>query len=259
MILTGDYHTHTPYSHGKNTVDENVQRAKEIGLKQIGITDHGYTHISFGLRRHEIEDYKAECRAAAKKHGIDVLVGLEANICGVSGKSDLTEKDFEDFDLYLCGKHAFIWFDRLVYDTMLFGAKNYVFERLNMKPSKGMLARNTRAYNNAIMKNPLDAITHINFYCPANAVEVAKCAADYGTYIELNSKKTHLTDEEIMDIIAKTSARFIINSDAHKAERVGDISLVEEQLARLDFPMDRIDNIDGRTPNFRFAEFKKHM
>ena len=259
MVLTGDYHTHTPYSHGKNTIDENAQRAKEIGLKQIGITDHGYTHISFGLRRKEIESYKAECKAATEKYGIDVLVGLEANICGVSGKSDLTEKDFEDFDLYLCGKHAFIWFDRAVYDTMLFGAKNFAVYRLNMKPSKSMLARNTRAYTNAIIKNPLDAITHLNFYCPANAVEVAKCAADYGTYIELNSKKKHLTDDELMDIVAKTSARFIINSDAHSASRVGEISLVEKQLARLDFPMDRIDNIDGRFPKFRFAEFKKHL
>ncbi len=259
MILTGDYHTHTPYSHGKSTVDENVARAKELGLEQIGITDHGYTHISFGLRRRETEAYKAECRAAAEKYDMDVLVGIEANICGVSGKSDLTEKDFENFDLYLCGKHAFIWFDRTFYDTFLFGAKNYIFERLSLKPSKGMLSRNTRAYNNAIMKNPIDAITHINFYCPANAVEVAKCAADYGTYIELNSKKTHLTDEELMDIVAKTSARFIINSDAHHKNRIGEIKLVEEQLSRLDFPMDRIDNIDGRRPNFRFAEFKKHM
>ena len=35
MILTADYHTHTPYSHGKNTVFENVARAKELGLKSV--------------------------------------------------------------------------------------------------------------------------------------------------------------------------------------------------------------------------------
>lgn len=53
MILTADYHTHTPYSHGKGTVEENAARAKELGLKQIGITDHGFSHIAFGLRRKE--------------------------------------------------------------------------------------------------------------------------------------------------------------------------------------------------------------
>ena len=88
---------------------------------------------------------------------------------------------------------------------------------------------------------------------------MAKVAADYGTYIELNSKKEHLSDEQLNDIVQKTSARFIINSDAHAAVRIGDTALVEEQLKRLSFPMDRIDNIEGRHPNFRFTEFKKHL
>ena len=122
-----------------------------------------------------------------------------------------------------------------------------------------MIDYNTKAYIKAIKNNPLDAITHLNFLCPAKALEVAKCAADYGTYIELNSKKRHLTDEELTDIMQKTEARFIIDSDAHTASRVGDTKIVEEQLARINFPMDRIDNIDGRYPNFRFAEFKKHL
>ena len=51
MILTADYHTHTPYSHGKNTVLENAVAAKEKGLKQLGITDHGFNHLLFGLKR----------------------------------------------------------------------------------------------------------------------------------------------------------------------------------------------------------------
>jgi hypothetical protein len=61
-----------------------------------------------------------------------------------------------------------------------------------------------------------------------------------------------------MEIVEKTSARFIINSDAHWAERIGDTQRVDEQLARIPFPTDRIDNIDGKFPNFRFTEFKKH-
>ena len=80
MILTADYHTHTPYSHGKNTIEENVARAKELGLKEIGITDHGFSHVAFGLHRKEVSAYKAECEAAEQKYGIKVLVGIEANI-----------------------------------------------------------------------------------------------------------------------------------------------------------------------------------
>lgn len=258
MILTGDYHTHTPYSHGKNTVEENARAAKEAGLKQLGIADHGFSHIAFGLRRKKLASYKAECRAAVEKYGIDVLVGIEANIRGVDGKADLTERDYEDFDLYLCGKHVFIRYDKIS-DVFGYGAGNFFADKLLKKPSKALIERNTKAYINVIKQNPIDAVTHLNYLCPANALEVAKCAADHGTYIELNSKKLHLTDEELCEIATKTSARFIINSDAHSQERVGDIGSVQEQLERIAFPLDRIDNIDGRFPSFRFAEHKRRM
>jgi dihydroxyacetone kinase-like predicted kinase len=73
---------------------------------------------------------------------------------------------------------------------------------------------------------------------------------DKADIIELLSKH--------FEIAQKTSARFIINSDAHSVGRVGDIKIVEEQLSRIEFPLHRIDNIDGRLPTFRFAEYKKN-
>ena len=63
MILTADYHTHTPYSHGKNTVMENVAKAKEEGLKQLAISDHGFSHVVYGLRRGKLNSYIADCKS----------------------------------------------------------------------------------------------------------------------------------------------------------------------------------------------------
>lgn len=256
MILTADYHTHTPYSHGKNTVEENARRAKEIGLQELGIADHGFGHITYGISRKAIEDYKRDCAQASEKYGVKVLVGIEANILGVSGKTDLEERDYEHFDLYLCGKHVFVAYEGGK-NRRGYGWGNFFTDKLHKTPSKKLIEENTKAYINTIKNNPIDAITHLNYLCPSNALEVAKCAADYGTYIELNSKKSHLTDEELMEIVQKTTARFIVSSDAHSATRVGEINLVEEQLSRLNFPMDRIDNAFGKTPNFRFAEYRK--
>ena len=258
MILTADYHTHTPYSHGKNTVLENAQRAKELGLKEIAISDHGFSHVVYGIRRRQLSSYIEECKNAEKETGVKVLVGIESNIRGVNGKADLKEKDYEKFDVYLCGNHIFIFY-ATNRDRWMYGWGNVLSRTIRRHSSEKLIARNTKAYINAIKNNPIDAVTHLNFLCPANALEVAKCASDYGTYIELNSKKKHLTDDELMEIVQKTDARFIINSDAHSASRVGDTKLVEEQLSRLDFPMERIDNIDGRFPTFRFAEFKKRL
>ncbi len=258
MLLTGDYHTHTLYSHGKNTVAENVAQAQELGLKEIAITDHGFAHKAFGIKRKEVADCKKECEEAERTYGVKVLLGMEANIRGFMGITDMTEADYEHFDIYNCGYHVFIsckpW-------THTFGyfLGNLLARKLFRHPSKRLIERNTKAYIEAIKNNPIDTLTHLSYVCPANVVEVAKCAADYGTYIELNSKKAHLTDEQLMEIVQKTDARFIINSDAHSMERVGDTKIVDEQLARIAFPMDRIDNIEGRLPSFRFAEYKKRM
>ena len=258
MILTGDYHTHTPYSHGKGSVNENAARAKELGLKQIAITDHGFSHVAFGLRHYRLENYIKDCQEASKKHQIDVLVGIESNILGADGGADLQEKDYEKFDVYLCGNHIFIWYDSIK-DWWNYGLGNIAERKLKKEYSSALIENNTKAYINTIKKNPIDILTHLNYLCPCDTLEVAKCAADYGTYIELSAKKRHLSDEQLTEILEKTDARFVINSDAHTSDRVGDSKIVEEQLQRLQLPMDRIDNIDGKYPQFRFAEFKKHL
>lgn len=51
--------------------------------------------------------------------------------------------------------------------------------------------------------------------------------------------------------------RFIIDSDAHSADRVGDTKIAEELLSQASVPLEQIDNIDGREPKFRFAEYKR--
>lgn len=256
MKLTADYHTHTIFSDGKNTALENAMRAKEIGLAAIAITEHGFSHPFRGLKRKETEAWFAEIGKARAETGFPVLAGMECNIRGVSGLCDFTEEDYERFDVFLAGIHIVIRYERLG-DTKL-GWGGWLRRSLKIKPSRSLVRDTTRAYINAIEKNPVDVITHLNFQCFADVEEVAKCCRDYGTYLEISSKKQHLTDEEL-DRVTQTGVRFVINSDAHSVDRIGDTALAEEQIARVGVPLDRIDNIDGRLPVFRFAEFKKHM
>ena len=57
--------------------------------------------------------------------------------------------------------------------------------------------------------------------------------------------------------MADCGARFVIDSDAHSADRVGDTAIAESLLAEAGISRDLIDNIDGRTPHLRFAEYKR--
>ncbi|HHY91255.1 MAG TPA: PHP domain-containing protein, partial [Clostridiales bacterium] len=60
MKIFADYHTHTRYSHGKGTIQQNVEAAQRKGLKEIAITDHGSGHFLYGVKRKDIFKMKKE-------------------------------------------------------------------------------------------------------------------------------------------------------------------------------------------------------
>ncbi len=254
MILSADYHTHTPYSHGKNTVLENALAAKAKGLKEIAITDHGFNHLIFGLKRKKLSALRAEIDEAEKLTGLKVLMGMESNLISIDGETDMRESDLQYFDIYLCGLHEVLKYKSFsdMYSLMI---KNYAAYKCGKKPSDKVVRDTTAAYINAVKNNPIDIITHVNYKCYCDLEEVAKCCADYGTYIEINTKKRHVSAGEL-NKMAATGVRFVIDSDAHSADRVGDTKIAEELLAEAGIPLDRIDNIDGRLPKFRFAAYK---
>ncbi len=254
MILTADYHTHTPYSHGKNTVLENAKAAKRNYLKQIAITDHGFNHLLFGLKRKNLTDLRNEIIEAEKLTGVNVLMGMESNLISVDGDTDMRKEDLQYFDIYLCGIHEVLKY-KTFSDMRNIMIKNYIAYKLGRVPAQKVIDTTTKAYINAIKNNPIDIITHINYKCYCNLEEVAKCCADYGTYIEINTKKRHISAEEL-NMMAATGVKFVIDSDAHSEDRVADTKIAEELLASAKIPLEQIDNIDGRLPNFRFKEYK---
>lgn len=254
MILTSDYHTHTVFSHGEGTILENAMVGAKMGLKEIGISDHGFSHPAFGLKIRNVKKMVGLCSEATNITGVKTLLGIESNVTGIDGSVDLKPKNYDYFDVFLTGIHMFILYKPNTVFSL--GLSNFFNSIKSVpKPSKRLVDLNTKTLINVVKKNPVDAITHLNYRSYSNAVEVAKVCADYGTYIELNSKKVHLSDEELYQV-CKTGVNFIINSDAHTPSRVGEISLVEKMLERVEVPTSRIHNVDGRLPDFRFQRFK---
>ena len=67
MILFGDYHTHTIYTHGKSTIEENVLVAIKKGLKEVAITEHSYKHFAHPVKRKNIKVMREEVDRLNKK------------------------------------------------------------------------------------------------------------------------------------------------------------------------------------------------
>ena len=54
--LMADYHTHTYFSHGKGSIEGNVQAAIARGLKAVALTDHGFSQPMVGLTGENIKN-----------------------------------------------------------------------------------------------------------------------------------------------------------------------------------------------------------
>lgn len=250
MQFFGDYHTHTIYSHGKGTIEENVHEAERKGLKQIAISDHGLGHIAFGLRRRELDEVRAKIDAVNAKSTVKTFMSVESNMISTEGWVDVNENDLEYFDILLCGYHKFIW-PKHFFDALNYITYNGMYNMFKFEPSKAVVRSNTKSYIRAIQRYPIDVITHVNYGLKVNCEEVAKAARDYGTLIEINSKRISYTDEEFCKMY-DTGVSFIVDSDAHTVNRVGEFSLAESLIDRLKIDPKRIVNAVGNSEEIPF-------
>ena len=240
-----DHHTHTIYSHGKGTIEDNVKVAAARGLKSIAITDHGPGHLTYGIDMEKLPQMRRDIAAIKDAFPqVEILLGVEANTLRVAPYLDVPPEDGNKFDILLAGYHFGIRHCGMV--------PNYLYHKLKMSPREGssLLVKNTAMildslYANEEAGNHIDILTHPGDKGPFDIEDIARACADTGTLIEINDKHAHLTVDEIK-IAAKYDVQFVIGSDAHVPAKVGSF---EGPLARaLEAGLDpaRIVNIELR-------------
>ncbi len=247
MPVLGDYHTHTVFSHGHGSIEDNVKAAIGCGLKEIAITDHGFYHDFYGVRRMDLSSMIDEVkRLRALYPQIKIYLGLETNLVDSTGRVDIDESDYEWMDIMICGYHKCTNATNIG-EFFGFNLPNFVSGLT--KFSSKQIVRNTDAYIKALERYKIDIISHPNYGIKTDVKEIAKAAAYYGTLLELNGKKVSLTDDEIFSIL-ETGVNLIIDSDAHSPEKVGYFGVPLSYVNRLNIPVDRIANFD-KIPSFR--------
>lgn len=222
MKTKADYHVHSTYSrhnHGKSTIEEIVQKAVELGLEEIAITDHGPKHYLFGIQKNNLKEAKDKIIDLRKKYPqIKILLGVEANILDYEGNTDITDEVIKYCDIILCGYHIGVLFSS-VKDAWKFSAMNKL-GRKNKKIYEEMKAKNTEAVVKAMHKYKINILTHPGDKIPLNTDLIAKAAEETGTILEINNSHSHLNAEEIKAAL-KYNVKFVINSDSHIKDKIG--------------------------------------
>ncbi len=209
MKLLVDLHTHTVASgHAYCTVNELVEKAHQLSLEAIAITDHGPglpngPHIFHFSNQERFKTIPGNCV---------VLSGVEEDINGPKGEVFLPENTLSSLEIVLIGLHPYP--DGWAYTN----SKEIVLKSLL-----------------TAMENPLiKGVTHpVNNWFDFNSGEIKKIvknARATGTAVELNlSKITGLEKRlfEFLDLAAEFNAPLMINSDAHAVHELGDFKSLD--------------------------------
>jgi putative hydrolase len=244
MKTTSDYHIHSTYSknnHGKSTIEEIVQQAVLLGLKEIAITDHGPGHFLYGIRADKIAVAKSEIINLRKKYPqIKILFGVEANILNYDGDTDINEDLLKSCDIILCGFHLGAKFSTFK-DFWGFIVLNYL-GRFNKNLKEHMTNKNTEAVVNALNKYDIKILTHPGDKMPVDIEKIARAAEKNNTILEISNHHDHLTSDEIK-IAAKYKVRFVISSDAHIKENIGKFEKALNEAVKAKLNLKRIINL----------------
>lgn len=223
MRIIADLHTHTRYSHGKGTVTDNVSVALARGLEAIGITDHGPRSSPWvATPAKDFAVMQREVRAVDQRAvGIRVLAGVECNIISVKGELDLSAQIRQGLDLVFAGLHPGV-VPASGRDWLLLAGNNWAAKFSTRLRQRARII-NTEAVVAAVHTNQIDLITHPGYHLDIDTNELAKACAQRGTAMEINAHHHEMT-VAFVRAAARQGVRFLINSDAHRPNDVGNLA-----------------------------------
>lgn len=234
--LVYDLHTHTTYSHGKGSVEDNVRMAFDKGLEYIAISDHGPGHLFYGVNRNEFVNMRNDIeRMNVKYPKMHVKMSVEANIIKGGNGLDIRPEEFEEFDFIIAGYHY-----------GLFGCdcmRNWMWNKGFRAGEESLRRSNTEMVIKALRQNDISILTHPGDKGPFDIKAIAEVCAETDTLMEINTWHGHMTKEEIEIAAQVEGVSFIISSDAHTPDRVGDFRDGVIRALQAGIDLKRIVNI----------------
>lgn len=236
MKVFAEYHSHTKYSDGKATMEQMVDEASRLGYEVYGISDHGYRHNFFGVKREYYPKMRDEVfRLNELYPNMKILLGVEANILDDKGNIDVDDYIMNYVDYVIAGYH----FGSKVPNSA--GLTNHICNYFKIY-TKNTVEYNTNALINAMKNNDIFILTHPGDKGRIYTREVAKVALDTNTVLEINAHHDNLSSEQLLEII-DLDIKYSLASDAHRPEHLKGIDIAKERAVASGVDISRIINV----------------
>jgi histidinol-phosphatase (PHP family) len=225
-----DYHVHTCWSDGVGAAAELVARAVELGLPEVGLTDHLVPFDpddDYGVPHHQLAEYVAAVREAAAERRAHVLVSIEVDYAPQTWAQMVDLVGGHRFDYIIGSVHAV--------DGK---AVDYIEETVlrNWPDEDVLYTRYYRTVAEMAASGVIDIVGHLDLpkkfgRRPGPAVRRTEDAAldaiaAAGVLVEINTSGLRFRSGEPFpsaDLLAKVHDRGIgitFGSDAHRVEDV---------------------------------------
>ncbi len=192
--VKGDFHVHTNWSDGVNSIEEVVQAAFKLGYEYIVIGDHSESaRVANGLSPQRFRDqWKVieELNRIYNPKGFHILRGCEVDILP-DGRLDFPDSVLEEFDFVVASIHS----------------------RLNQDNTRRII-RAMENPNVNLIGHPTGRLTGQREGYPLNMEEIIKVASETGTALEINSFRADLSPENVRRCVEK-GVKLAVVTDAH--------------------------------------------
>ncbi|MFC1935237.1 PHP domain-containing protein [Chloroflexota bacterium] len=98
----GDWHVHSSYADGMNTIFEYCQKAEAFGLDLIAFTEHVRKEMDYSYNR-----FLDDVRLARERFDIRILAGCEGKVLNLKGELDAPDEVLEECDVVIGSFHSF--------------------------------------------------------------------------------------------------------------------------------------------------------
>ena len=211
LIPFADWHVHTGYTDGRDSIDGYCRRALLNGLKSVAFTEHVRRRLDY-----DFGEFLSDIERARKKYPLQILSGCEAKALDESGRLDAPEDALRRSDIVIGVFHSFPSKDRDAYVRCLC----------------------------AMLENPLVQVWgHPLLFsrrqgmalCEEELARLAGICARNDILVEINMRYGG-SDDDLIRQAQLAAAPLIVSSDAHSAEELLDRRRLTDEWRRLSMP-----------------------